>query len=474
MSNNRIINLRNIDIYSLLKDLMRNLWVIILVGCIGVMGTYTHIKSSYVPQYTSSAIYVVTPRQSTGYVYTNKRFAESVITIFQNLMNADIMKNRIKEELHLQSLDAVMNVELITETNLMKITVTSNNPIESFQIIGAIMNNYNSLSEYLNSDAVFDVLKTPVVASYPDNALTPQNKSLEMGIIFAFLAALVIVASNILRKTIRTEAAIENLLGTTLLGTIYHEKKNRTIKAKIVQSVKALLISSPIMSAKFIESINNIRIKMEYEHERRPEKNVFLFTSVCENEGKSTVSLNVALSLAKEGRRVIIIDADMRKPAIHKMLDLNKKDVTDMIKLLQGECGLDEAIYKEKNLGIELIMSTKGHSNTHEFVKSGAMKDLINKCSMLADYVIIDTPPMALVSDTEALLDRVDFASLVIRQDFAYEKDIINCINIMNDSDAKMLGCILNDYKVLGVNSKKHSYGEYAQNTGKAVEVYGD
>lgn len=256
-----------------------------------------------------------------------------------------------------------------------------------------------------------------------------------------------------------------------MIGTIYHENKNRTIKAKITQRVKALLITSPIMSAKFIEAINNIRIRMEYEHEHHLKRNVFMISSVCENEGKSTIALNVALSLAKEGKRVIIIDADMRKPAMYKMLDINKKEVTDMIKLLQGECGLDEAIYKEENLGIELIMSTKGHSNTHEFIKSGAMKDLINKCSMLADYVIIDTPPMALVSDAEALLDRVDFVALVVRQDYAYEKDIRNSINIMNDSDAKMLGCILNDYKVFGVNSKRHSYG-YAQQSGKAVEIY--
>lgn len=471
MSNNKFINLKNIDIYSLLRDLLRNLWIIVLVGCMGVMGTYTYIKDSYVPQYTSTAIYVVTPKQSTGYVYTNKRFAESVITVFQNLMNADIMKNRIKEELHLQNLDAVMKVELITETNLMKITVTSDEPVESFQIIGAIMNNYDNLSEYLNSDAVFDVLKAPVVATFPNNALMPQNKSIQMGIVFAFIAALLVAASSIFRKTIKTESAVEEQLDTTLLGTIYHENKNRTFKAKVAQSVKALLITSPIMSAKFIEAINNIRIKLEYEHERHPEKNIFLISSAFENEGKSTVALNVALSLAKEGKRVILLDADMRKPAVYKMMDINQREVVDLVKLLQGECGLDEALYKEDKLGIELIMSGKSHSNTHELIKSGAMKDLIKKCSKMADYVIVDTPPMSLVADAEALLDRVDFTMLVVRQDFAHEKDIVNCINIMNDSDAKMLGCILNDYRVFGVNSKRHAYG-YVQNGGKAVEVY--
>ena len=153
------------------------------------------------------------------------------------------------------------------------------------------------------------------------------------------------------------------------MGTIYHERKNRTVKAKIVQSVKALLITSPIITTKFIESINNIRIRIEYENERNQNKNTVLISSVCENEGKSTVALNIALSLAKEGKKVIVIDADMRKPAMYKMLDIPKTEVVDMIKLLQGECGLDEVMYHD-DIGIDLIMPIKGHSSTYEFMKS--------------------------------------------------------------------------------------------------------
>ena len=218
-------------------------------------------------------------------------------------------------------------------------------------------------------------------------------------------------------------------------------------------------------------------MKIEYARDRDTTKNTFMITSVCENEGKSTVSLNTALSLAKEGKKVILIDADMRKPAIFKMLDIPKSKVTDMVKLLQGKCGLDEVIYKDQDLNIDMIMSNTGHSRTHEYVKSGAMKDLIKKCSMLADYVIIDTPPMALVSDAEALLDRVDYSILVIRQDFSYEKDINNCITIIEDSPCKFMGCVLNDYKVFRVNSKQHAYGYgygYGKSEEKVVEIYED
>lgn len=466
--NRKILNLRNIDLFSLLKDLVRNWWIILMVASMGVMISHAYISASYVPEYTSMGIYVVTPKQSTGYVYSNKQFAASVVTVFQNLMNSDIMNNKIKKDLHVSSLDASMNISLIEETNLMKVTVTSKDPILSFKAIDSIMNNYVDLSEYLTSDAVFELLEAPVVATHADNSLMPRKKSLMVGVVCGMITLLILSAISVMRKTIKTEAAVEEQLETTLLGTIYHEKKNKTVKSKIVQGVKALLITSPVMSPKFIEAFNNIRIKIEYEHDRHPEKNIVLVSSVCENEGKSTVALNLALSLAKEGKKVIVIDADMRKPAMYKMLDIPKNKVTDMIKLLQGECGLDEVMYHDR-FGVDLVMPTKGHASTYELMKSGAMKDLIRKCSKMADYVIIDTPPMSMVSDTEAIVDWADFSMLVIRQDYSYEKDIIDSINVMNDSNSKFLGCVLNDYKVIRVKDKNSMFKILEE---REVEVY--
>ncbi len=466
--NRKILNLRNIDLFSLLKDLVRNWWIILMVASMGVMISHAYISASYVPEYTSMGIYVVTPKQSTGYVYSNKQFAASVVTVFQNLMNSDIMNNKIKKDLHVSNLDASMDISLIEETNLMKVTVTSKDPILSFKAVDSIMNNYVDLSEYLTSDAVFELLEAPVVATHADNALMPRKKSLWTGTVCGLITLIILLAISILRRTIKTEAAVEEQLDTTLLGTIYHEQKNRTVKSKMIQGVKALLITSPVMTPKFIEAFNNIRIKIEYEHDRRPEKNIVLVSSTCENEGKSTVVLNLGLSLAKEGKKVIIIDADMRKPAMYKMLDIPKSKVVDMIKLLQGECGLDEVLYHDR-FGVDLVMPTKGHASTYELMKSGAMKDLIRKCSKMADYVIIDTPPMSMVSDTEAIVDWADFSLLVIRQDYSYEKDIINSINIMNDSNSKFLGCVLNDYKVIKIKDK-HSMFKILEE--REVEVY--
>lgn len=465
---NELINLRNINAFCLVRDLIRGWWIILIVAVMGVVISHAYISSSYVPEYTSTGIYVVTPKQSTGYVYTNKRFAESVVTVFQNLMTSDIMKNKIKKDIHISNLDATMEISLIEETNLMKVTVTSKDPILSFKAIDSIMTNYTDLSEYLTSDAVFESLEAPVVATHANNALMPRKKSLIAGLVCGLLTILILAAASVMRKTIKTESVVEEQLDTALLGTIYHEQKNRTMKSKIVQSVKALLVTSPVVTTKFIEAFNNIRIKIEYEHDRKPEKNTILVSSAYENEGKSTVVLNIALSLVKEGKKVIVIDGDLRKPAMYKMLDIPKKNVTDMTSLLEGKCGLDEAMYHD-NTGLNLVMSSRGHTGTYEYMKSGAMYDLISKCSQMADYVIIDTPPMTMVSDAEAIMDNVDFSVFVVRHDFSFIKELNNSVSVMKSSSSKFLGCILNDYKVFKMNETNIVYESLME---REVEVY--
>lgn len=463
--NSSIFDLKNIDLYGIIRDVLCNWWVILLAGCIGVMGAYTIIRESYEPVYTSSAVYVINPKESTGYKRTDKVIAQNAVKAFQGLLTQDIMKKRIMEDIGASEWNVEISATVLESTNIMTLRVTSPKPVESFLIIKYVMENYADLSRYLNEDAIFEELRAPEISTFPDNVLTPRNKSLMAGACMAFLMFCLIIFLSIMRRTIKTESAFSSRLDTILYGTIHHEKKNRTIKSKIRNHVKSILITSPVVSFRFVEAINNIRVKMEYEHERHSRKNVFMVTSACENEGKSTIAINLALSLVREGKSVIILDADLRKPAMFKLLDVPPEKVKDYIDLLQGVATLEEVMYKDEFTGIQLLMANKGHSSTYEFVKSSAMNELIDTISKMADYVIVDTPPMTMVSDAEAMADMVDFSMLIVRQDYGYEGDISNCIGILNNSNSKFLGCVFNDYKVITSINQKISYGRYGYGT---------
>ena len=461
MNRKDFIDLKNIDAYSVVRDLLHSWWVILLAGMIGVMASYTVIRESYEPMYQSSAIYAITPKQSTGYKRTDKIVAQYAISAFKELIDQEIMKKRIISNLGRTECDAKIAAELLEETNIMTLTVISNDPMDSFMIIRYVMENYYDLSQYLNQDAVFEVLSEAKIPTYPINEMAPRNRAIKIGLGSMLGMALLLSLFSLLRMTIKTEYVFENKLEVQLYGSIEHEKKNRTFKSKIARQMKSILITNPVVSFKFIESINNIRVKMEFEHERHEHKNVFMVTSALENEGKSTVAINMALSLVKEGKKVIVLDADLRKPAMYKILDINPDSIKDYVNLLQGTLALEDAIYEDETSGISLLMASKGHSSTYEFVKSPAMRELIKTLSMMADYVIVDTPPMIMVSDAEAMADMVDFTILVVKQDFSFEGDITSCINVLNNANSKFLGCIFNDYHVLSPINQRKSYGIY-------------
>ncbi|MBE5958141.1 MAG: polysaccharide biosynthesis tyrosine autokinase [Lachnospiraceae bacterium] len=461
MNDNSIFNINNINIYSILRDLLKNWWVIILAGLIGLMGTYTVIRGSFEPEYTSSAVYVVTPKESTGYKRSDKAIARNAITAFSGLVNQDIMIKRVTQSLGDIPWDANVVIENKNNTNIMTMSVTSPSPMESFLIIRYIMENYRDLSQYLNEDAIFEELRAPKIAEYPDNATVARYKALFAGVIGILLMSALIALLSILRDTVKTDYMFENQLGAIHYGTIGHENKNKTFKSKIKKNVKSILITSPIISFNFIEAINNVRVKMEYEHERKANKNVFMVSSACENEGKSTVVVNIALSLVKEGKSVIVLDGDLRKPALHKLLDIKPESVVDYIELLQGKKTLEEVMYVDKDSGLRIVMANKGHSSSYEYVKSEAMRDLIDTLSQMADYVIVDTPPMAMLSDAEAMADMVDFSLLVVRHDFSFKYDIRNSVTVLEDSNSKFLGCILNDFRNVPLPNSNSRYGNY-------------
>ena len=181
-------NIQNINLPILLRDILRNLWIIVLVGAIGFMVTYTFIKGSYKAEYTSSAIYVVAQRQNTSIAGTNQKFAENVVNLIQNLANSELMRKRVKEDVHRTAFDASVTAEQIPGTNLMRLSVTSGSPVDAFNMIGAIMDNYAELSDYLISNAVFEPMRAPVISTFPDNALTPRKKSVVAGMAAAAVA----------------------------------------------------------------------------------------------------------------------------------------------------------------------------------------------------------------------------------------------------------------------------------------------
>ena len=204
-----------------------------------------------------------------------------------------------------------------------------------------------------------------------------------------------------------------------------------------------MLIQNPLRSFAYVESSKMAAYRVRSYMDKVDAK-VLLVTSVMENEGKSTVAANLALSLAQEGSRVMLIDCDFRKPAQYKIFNVRDNEETDLGDVLINHASTEKIIRNWNNSGLYMILNKTSSNAIETLLKSMTLKQIIAFCREKMDYVVIDTSPLALVADTEELAQMTDASVLVVRQDTVLTKDINDAIDILNNTRGKVLGCILN------------------------------
>ena len=168
----------------------------------------------------------------------------------------------------------------------------------------------------------------------------------------------------------------------------------------------------------------------------------FIVTSSTVGEGKTTTSLNLAIVFAQTKAKVLLIDADMRKASVHKYLGI--KNVSGLSNVLSGFVNLNEVIKKTTH-GFDCMTAGPIPPNPAELLLSEATSELLDTLSEYYDFIIIDTPPVAVVSDALALVDKVDGTVIAIRERHANHDDLKKTVSALRFAEAKILGFILND-----------------------------
>lgn len=168
------------------------------------------------------------------------------------------------------------------------------------------------------------------------------------------------------------------------------------------------------------------------------ENNAVAVTSWSKGEGKSTATVNLAISFSKMGKRVLLIDTDLRRPNIHNLLKLqNESGLSDVI----GQFGsFEKAVQREVIANLDVLSSGPIPPNPSELLASVFFENLINKVKEEYDYVIMDTPPLGVVADTLLLKDHVGGYVMIVRERITTHGDIENAIQHIKLADSKILG----------------------------------
>ncbi len=207
-----------------------------------------------------------------------------------------------------------------------------------------------------------------------------------------------------------------------------------------------------------MEAYRSLRTSIQYSGIDTELKSLVV-TSSIPGEGKSTVASNLAKSFSKMNKKVLLIDADLRKPTIHKKLQLsNQVGLSDLI---VQKFNPSEVIQKVDDQ-FDVLTAGKIPPNPAELVGSEKMSQLLSYLKETYDYIIIDTPPVLSVTDPQLLALKADGTLMVIREGKARQKLILNAYKELKKLNVNVIGSILNDcgQKMGGYSQYYYQYEE--------------
>ena len=457
-------NVQQIDLISMLKDIGREWITILLLSIAAALFADIWVCATYQPEYKTSTTFVVTAKGMNSNIYQNLSSTKDLAQQFTEILGSNVLKKKVAQDIGVNSLDVETSVDLVPETNLITLSVKAKTAAESYRVLRSVMENYNTVSDYAIKNVIIETIQQPSVAMSPSNPLNEKRMVLKVFLIAAGCLIVLVAGISYIRDTIKNPGEVSSKLDTRLLGTIAYEKKSKSLSMNRKKGYLSMLISNPLRSFAYVESskmaASRVRSYMDKEQAK-----VLLVTSVMENEGKSTVAANLALSLAQEGNRVMLMDCDFRKPAQFKIFDVRDNEETDLGDVLINHKSADRIIRNWNDSNLYMILNKTSSNSIETLLKSTTLKQIIAFCRERMDYVVVDTSPLALVADTEELAQMTDASVLVVRQDTVLAKDINDAIDILNNTRGKVIGCILNGTasQSTGGNSHYRYGGHYGK-----------
>lgn len=231
-------------------------------------------------------------------------------------------------------------------------------------------------------------------------------------------------------------------------------RKKKT-KKNVLKPAGLVSIISP--KSVVSEQFKIVRTNLEFSIIDRDLKSLVV-TSISPGAGKSTISANLAVTFASQDKRVLLVDADLRKPMIHKIFNYkNNHGLSTLIK--KKDLELQDFIYHSEYEEISILTSGVIPPNPAELLSSGRMLQLIEEMKQTFDIIIFDTPPMLTVADAQILSGKVDGLLFVLRKGIDSKEQILKAKKRSESANANVLGAV---YNRIEPNNKDYYY-EYIE-----------
>ena len=434
----------------------KRLWIVVLVLALGLGAfSFFRTRSTYVPAYKAEATVAV---YSAGEGSSaNPRSAAQLGTVFPYILTSGILKDVIMEDLGVTSLPANIKVTNVEETNLVTISVSSDDPDKSYQTLLSIIRNYPKVAEYVVGETVMEIVDDSGIPSDSGQEVAVRGNAVRGALIGLVLGLGVVAMHMLMFRTIRSSKDVKSFSNVDHLGTlpIYRKKKRRS-------GFSGINILEHNVQQDYLESIRLIRTRVMRKLEESGHK-VLMVTSSVPGEGKSTVAANLAISLSGKNKRVVLVDCDLRHPSLREVFQFHE-DQPGIIEVLAGREELKDVLVSYKRYGINLSVifgSSKNLTNHSGVLGTDKMGKIIEELKKDYDIVLLDTPPSATLVDALLVAKYADEALYVIMADYARRSVVVGGMQELKNTGIEIGGFILNGSKGSIGGYYGHSYYGY-------------
>lgn len=388
---------------------LRRRWVVLAICVVaGVVGGFAQAQAQD-KVYTSDArLFVNIPaardaQEALQGVQLSSDLMQSYAQIVQSRSVADQIKTRLGLPASF-SLDGKITATQQPNTLILAVSATDTDAARAQSIAQAAVTVLNDKIRELETDrSKSSAVEASIVddATHPDSPSSPRPlRNALLGLILGLAAGVVVsLLLDALDRSVKTAAATEGLVGAPPLAIVPQ-----------VRDAKSALLSGGTRARRAAEAYRTLRTSLRYLDPDNPVRTL-LVTSPDDGDGKTTTAANLAMALSQDGQRVVLVDADLRKAGLSKLLAA--ADGIGLSDVITGAITVDAALQDHR--GMALLPAGQLPPNPSEMLGSERMTAVLAQLAELADVVIIDAPPVLPVTDAVVLSAAVDGAALVVR-----------------------------------------------------------
>ena len=445
------------ELRDYLKTIARRWPTIIALTLIG-MAVAAVLTITSTRMYSSSAqMFVSTSQADSGQAYQGELFSQQRAQSYARLLSGEEIARRVVKTLDLSMTPAELSDEIsasvVLDTVLLEVTVTDERAQRAQQIAKTLSEEFVGYVAELETPEGLDAapIKATVVdpASFSGDPVSPKPVlNLSIGLILGLALGLVTaVLREVIDSTIKSPEDLARTIDSPLLGTITFDKS----------TPKSPLITSLGTHHPRVEAFRILRTNLQFI-DIDSSNRVFVITSSVPSEGKSTTAANVAIATALGGRRVALVEGDLRRPRIREYFGV--EGAVGVTTTLIGRVTLDAALQEHSPTpGLDILTSGTLPPNPSELLQTNAMAELIDDLRQRYDVVFIDAPPLLPVTDAAILSTLADGVILVIRHGKTSREQLRSAVERLEAVGGRLLGTVINMTPARGTGRYAYGYG---------------